>query len=303
MPQDKTTFSDTVMHRAVAVFAHNESRRIVECLEALRIAPLLPNTTCYVIANGCTDNTVASANDYARTAPWVKVIELEIGDKANAWNYFVHELAPEAGSYFFTDGDCRVEKEALQHLEEYLLTNQHVNAVSGVPSQRNLSFGIFRRVITSNGGFAGNLYALSQDFVARLRAQHVRLPQGLIGDDSLVGALALWDLDPKAQWNHDLVRIASSATFRYESVISASLYDSLFYVRRLRRYSLRHFQNQLIKNRIKRLGLSALPQHINTLYLEAQDEELTPRRSLQYYFPDCWAIHAIRNVRDTLKQS
>lgn len=295
------TSSDNSTRRAIAVFAHNESLRIVACLEALRASPLLPNMICYVIANGCTDDTVASVNEYARTASWVKVIELEIGDKANAWNYFVHELAPEAESYFFTDGDCLVEKGALQHLEEYLLMNRHVNAVSGVPSQRNLSFGVFRRAITSNGGFAGNLYALSQDFVARLRAQRVRLPQGLIGDDSLIGALALWDLDPSARWNHDLVRIASSATFRYESVIHASLYNPLFYIRRLRRYSLRYFQNRLIKGRIKRLGLSVLPQHINTLYLDARDDELTPRHSLQYYFSDCWAIRSIRNVRDTLK--
>ncbi len=295
------TSSYNATYRAIAVFSHNESRRIIACLEALRVSPLLPNTTCYVMANGCTDDTVAFVDEYAQTAPWVKVIELEIGDKANAWNYFVHELAPEAGSYFFTDGDCRVGKGALQHLEEYLLMNRHVNAVSGVPSQHNLSLGVFRRAITSNGGFAGNLYALSQDFVTRLRARHVRLPQGLIGDDSLIGALALWDLDPSAQWDHDLVRIVPSATFQYESVIHASLYNPLFYVRRLQRYSLRYFQNQLIKARIKRLGLSALPQHINTLYLDARDEELTPRRSLQYYFSDCWAIRSIRNVRDTLK--
>lgn len=285
--------------RAVVVFAHNESRRIVACLEALRLSPLLPDTTCYVLANGCTDDTVACVIEYAQTAPWVKVIDLEIGDKANAWNYFVHEIAPDAEIYFFTDGDCQVEKGALQELEAYLLKDRHINAVSGVPSLRNVSLGIFRREIVAEGGFAGNLYALSQDFVARLRAQRVRLPQGLIGDDSLIGALALWNLDPSTRWNHDLVRIVPSATFQYESIIRASFHDPMFYIRRLRRYSLRYFQNQLIKSRIKQSGLSILPYHVNTLYLDARDDELTPRRSLQYFFSDRWAIRFIRHIRDT----
>lgn len=283
--------------RAVAIFAHNESRKIVTCLEALRLSPLLPNTTCYVIANGCTDDTVARAAEYAQTAPWVKVIDLETGDKANAWNYFVHEIAAEAEIYFFTDGDCQVDSGALQNLEESLLADPHVNAASGVPGSRNLSLGIFRSAITSEGGFAGNLYALSQNFIARVRAKHIRLPHGLIGDDSLIGALALWDLDPTTRWNHDLVRVVPSATFRYESILLASLYDPMFYIRRLKRYSLRHFQNQLIRPRIKQQGLQALPSHINTLYLEAKDEELVPRRSLHYHYFDLWAAKQIRNVR------
>ncbi|WP_300086851.1 glycosyltransferase, partial [uncultured Nitrosomonas sp.] len=170
------------LKRVVAIFAHNESRRIIACLEALRLSPLPDGTTCYVIANGCTDDTVIRATEYAQRASWVKVIDLKTGDKANAWNYFVHEVAAEAGIYFFTDGDCQIESGALQHLEERLLSNPDINAVSGVPSSRNLSLGIFRSTITSKGGFAGNLYALSQDFVTRIRIKQIRLPHGLIGD-------------------------------------------------------------------------------------------------------------------------
>lgn len=288
---------DSTSRRVIAVFAHNESRRIVACLEALRLSPLPSNTTCYVIANGCTDNTVAYAAEYAQEASWVKVIDLSIGDKANAWNYFIHEIAIEAESYFFTDGDCLIESGALESLEKHLLKNPHINAASGVPSRRNLSLGTFRRAITSDSGFAGNLYALSQSFVSRLRKKHIQLPQGLIGDDSLIGALALWNLDLTTNWDHSLVQVVPEATFLYESIIQASLHDPTFYIRRLKRYSLRHFQNQLIKSRIKQSGLAMLPKHVNTLYLAASDNELIPRRSLQYFYPDCWAIKQIRNIR------
>jgi len=59
-----------------------------------------------------------------------------------------------------------------QHLEERLLSSPDINTASGVPNSRNLSLGIFRSTITSKGGFAGNLYALSQDFVTRIRVKN-----------------------------------------------------------------------------------------------------------------------------------
>jgi len=289
---------NTSARYVIAVFAHNESHKITSCLEALRLSPLLPNTICYVIANGCVDDTVKRTAEYAHmVASWVKVIALEAGDKANAWNYFIHEIAIEADVYFFIDGDCQIDSGSLQYLKEHLLANPHINAVSGVPSSSNLSSGAFRSGIISKGGLAGNLYALSQSFVTRLRKQSIRLPYGLIGDDSLIGALALWDLDPNKEWDHNLVRVVPSATFKYESILRASLYDPLFYIRRLKRYSLRHFQNQLIRSCIKQQGLNALPRHINDLYQMVKDEKLVPRRSLNYYYFDHWAIRQIHKVR------
>ena len=282
----------------MAVFAHNESDRIVSCLEALRLSPLPPGTTCYLIANGCSDDTAEVAGKYALTVPWLKVVSLQIGDKSNAWNHFVHEIAPQADYYFFTDGDCQIDPQALQQLEQALDADDAVNAASGIPGLANQSLQVFRNAIMTHGGLAGNLYALSGSFVSRLRALSVRLPRGLIGDDSLVGALALWNLDRSSGWNHDRLRVVASATFRYESIAQSSLSDPMFYIRRLKRYSLRHFQNQLIRNRLKPAGPPVLPDHIEKIYLEAKDEELVPRKSLHHYLADRWAVSVIREIRD-----
>jgi hypothetical protein len=288
---------DDGRRRAIAVFAHNESRRIISCLESLRLSPLPPGTICYVIANGCTDDTFSRVRHYASTADWVKVIELEIGDKSNAWNHFVHEMNIVADTYFFTDGDCNVDPGALQNLEKALLSDTAVNASSGVPAQLNRSLGLFRAGIMDHGGLAGNLYALSGSFVDRVRAMNIRLPRGLVGDDSFVGALALWNLDPNGTWDRSRLKVVESATFRYESIVQASFNDPMFYIRRLRRYSLRHFQNQLIRNRIKVIGPANFPDHIDKLYLDAKELELVPRRSLGYYFFDCWAIQTISKAQ------
>jgi hypothetical protein len=203
----------------------------------------------------------------------------------------------DADCYFFTDGDCMVEPGALQGLEKALMSGPTVNAASGVPSALNRSSGRFRTGIMTRGGLAGNLYALSRDFVHRVRAMQVRLPRGLIGDDSLVGALALWNLEPNGTWDKARLKVVETAGFRYDSIMQASITDPMFYIRRLRRYSLRHFQNQLIRNRIKLVGCSKLPDHIDKLYLDAKNDELIPRRSPAHYFFDCWAIQRINRIR------
>jgi glycosyltransferase involved in cell wall biosynthesis len=279
--------------RAVAVFAHNESLRIIKCLDSLRNAGLPENTTCYVLVNGCTDDTYSRAVDYAGASNWVKVVKIDIGDKAMAWNHFVHDMGIEADFYFFTDGDCTIDPGALQALEHAMVIDPVVNAVSGVPAKRNFSLGLYREAVVRDRGLAGNLYALSGNFVARIRALGIRLPKGLVGDDSLVGAIALWNADPTAPWDTTRLQVIPDATFRYESVLAASLNDPAFYFKRLKRYSVRHVQNQLIRNRIKTIGFTRLPADVNLLYADSKSGEVAPRRSAAYYFFDQWAIHKL----------
>jgi glycosyltransferase involved in cell wall biosynthesis len=281
------------MH-ALAIFAHNESRTIRRCLDAINAAPLLEQTTCFVLANGCNDDTIHIAQQYAKSAPWVQVVEILVGDKANAWNVFVHEIAPVADCYFFLDGDCVVESGAFGALETALKQNVCINAASGVPSASNFSTGVYRREIINSGGLAGNLYALSGDFVRRIREMKVRLPVGFIGDDSLVGALALWDLEPMREWNHRHLVVCEQARFVYEPIWKTTLRNPWFYIRRQQRYSLRHFQNRLLAKHLKALGVSALPERVEDLYTSVTDAELKPRPSAVEYLFDLLTIRIIR---------
>lgn len=90
----------------VAVFAHNEARNIVACLDSLQAASAVP-PTCHVLANACTDATESLVRNYARTHPGVHLVSIAVGDKANAWNVYVHEAAPPGqAAYFFMTAMC-----------------------------------------------------------------------------------------------------------------------------------------------------------------------------------------------------
>jgi len=99
--------TDTVSPWPVAVFAHNEARNIIACLDSLQAAATHP-LACHVLANACTDRTEALVRDYAASHPDVHLVSIAPGDKANAWNVFVHEVVPRADTpCFFIDGDVR----------------------------------------------------------------------------------------------------------------------------------------------------------------------------------------------------
>lgn len=88
---------------AIAVLAHNEEKGIEETLQGLLQQsvfakdPLGVEITVFVIANGCTDDTVAiskralSQLEAQHDFRW-QVVDLEGAGKANAWNFFVHDL-------------------------------------------------------------------------------------------------------------------------------------------------------------------------------------------------------------------
>src|SRR3569833_1131597 len=84
--------TDTVSPWPDAVFAHNEARNIIACLDSLQAAATHP-LACYVLSNACTDRTEALVREYAADHPHVHLMSIELGDTANAWNVFVHEIA------------------------------------------------------------------------------------------------------------------------------------------------------------------------------------------------------------------
>ena len=89
-------------------------------LDSLQAASSHP-IACYVLANACTDRTEALVRDYAASHANVHLVSIEVGDKANAWNVFVHEVAPSgAAHYFFIDGDVRATVGALDAMAQAL---------------------------------------------------------------------------------------------------------------------------------------------------------------------------------------
>ncbi len=249
----------------VAVFAHNEAKNIVKALDSLLAAELDQPLIIYVLANGCTDDTEDVVRNYARRHREVSLISIQQGDKAGAWNQYVHEIAPQAEILFFTDGDVQVCEGALTELRLGLKKNPYANAATSVPATgRNAER--LRRQILSERGLMGNLYALRGDFVKRIQERGIRLPSGFIGDDSLVGALAKWDLDPHRTWDDARIVPCAQAFFRFEPLSWWRHSDWRLYWRRINRYNLRAYQIALLSSLLKREGLKAIPRNVFELY-------------------------------------
>ncbi len=279
----------------VAVFAHNEARTIAACLDSLERAAAGHPLTAYVLANGCRDATARIVRDYAAAGhPWVRLVEIALGDKANAWNEYVHALAPAAPIHFFIDGDVRAGPEALAHMAASLAAAQAARAISAIPSTGR-SYAHMARHMMAGNMVGGNLYALSPGFVAQLRAETVRLPVGFIGEDWLVTCLVKGDFTPRALHDHSPYLASNlAATFAFRSLSPWRPRDWRIYARRLVRYQLREHQFRLLDGLWLSEPVLRLPASVDQLYAEAATLPAYRWRGVRRTVFDVMAVRQIR---------
>ncbi|WP_324780165.1 glycosyltransferase [Thiobacillus sedimenti] len=287
--------SETLHPWPVAVFAHNEARNIIACLDSLQAAASRP-LACHVLANACTDRTEALVREYAADHPDVRLVSIALGDKANAWNVFVHEVVAHADTpCFFIDGDVRATPGALDAMARALAQHPQANGVSALPrSGRGVK--AFQRDMLRDSGVAGNLYGLRAGFVERIRAQAIKMPIGTIGEDALMGAMLKWDLRGDSRWDNARVVVAREAGFEFDSVSPWLPREWKKYFRRRVRYSVRGYQNKMLGRAIQPAGFAALPHHVRELYPRYPEVLRLEWRGLNTLF-DWLALHEIRTAR------
>lgn len=269
----------------IIVLAHNEERRIARCLGSLPLQA--EGIAAHVVVNGSSDRTA----EIARSFP-VTVHDWAQGGKARSWNRIVIDTPGVAGDVFaFVDGDAEVLPGSIEALAETLRTDPAANAAAGLPANGRMADRYRAETIATHGMF-GDLYALSGSFVARLRASGVRLPEDLIGDDSLIGALAKTDLANEDDWQDARIATCLKAGFLCEptALSPASLGNQY---RRMINYSVRHFQNRIVSSIMRGAGPTALPQRMAELY-PGWLGQFAPRRDPQWWWFDRKAIAKMR---------
>jgi glycosyltransferase involved in cell wall biosynthesis len=281
---------------AVAIFAHNEELAIVQALQSISPSDGEAGLHAYVLINGCTDRTERVVKEFARKNHWVKPITIEIGDKANAWNVFVHDVAQCYETNFFLDGDVEIEPGALNALHEQLARSPEANAAAAIPaSGRNRDQ--MAEYVTERRLILGNLYALRGDFVRRVQETGVRIPLGYIGDDGIITSLVKWDLNPTGKFCDERVTPCVNSKFRYRSLSPFRIRDLRLYWRRRVRYSLRHFQHEMLVPLLTSGGIRAMPDSVTSIYLARRNdiEKFRPRGGLDSIF-DRIALRKIRHA-------
>lgn len=250
----------------VAVFAHNEERNIVRCLESLPAAGCDAATNIIVLVNGCTDRTLEVVNDYARTRENITPLSINIGDKANAWNVFVYEHSLPTGVAVFVDGDVVPAPESIKILKETLDNDPTALISSALPrSGRNRDAQV--ESILAERGVYGNLYAVRAEFLARIRSRNIRMPVGFVREDGLIAAMAKWDLDSRnGPWVDERVAPAPGAGFSFQPVPLWKPSAWRQYLRRRVRYSTGYFEIIMLRQILKTGGPERLPATVEEMY-------------------------------------
>lgn len=278
-----------MLKTAYGVFAYNEQEHITQCIESIRCQD--PKSNIYVLINGCKDNTEEVVKLLADDDKYIHPVIITLGDKSNAWNVFVHELAIEADLYMFLDGDCRVVKSAIENIKKHAKSS--VNAIAATPKNVGRTTLKQEQEMLTNGGLAGNLYALTSHFVERIRELKIKIPVGTIGEDGFVGAMAYWDLDATNKWDLEKVKVLQNAKFDYDPLSIFSFTDLKLYFNRKKRYSLRQIQNKMITSTLKSEGYELLPDNIDQLYSQFDGTSMLKWNGIDTYF-DLLAIKEIK---------
>lgn len=257
---------------SLAVFAHNESGRIGAALQSIVQAAAGTDVEVWVLANGCSDATSDEVRACAAVLPDLWLAEIDVADKANAWNVFVHELitperAREIETYFFMDGDVTLERAALALLASSLDDVPAAQAAGGMPATGR-DRDSWRARMVRNGTLAGNLYALRASFVDAVREQQVYLPVGLVFEDSLVSWLVATRFGRTKTVDRETQCIfCANAEFSFRSMSLLQPADYPLYLRRKWRYARGGLQLEMLVNVLRSQGLAAMPAHVHDLYV------------------------------------
>lgn len=287
---------------SVCIFARNEERLLPQCAGSLMRAGLGGADEVHILVNGSTDNTLFAARALAAADPRIRVHELPVGDKANAWNDYVHRIAPEGATHAFIDGDIAASAGALTALQEALAASPRAYAAAALPAAGR-SRRQWARAMFLNRQISGNLYALSAAAVAAFRRRRLRLPFGAKGEDGLIAYLLLTDLQGGEDDSHDYrIVIAEGATFEFEP-LQPNIRDLKIYSRRLQRYSERHFQKKLLYRRLKENGVRAMPDAVSQIYTADACAPLRPRLDPVNFWFDLATLRRLRNNAAVLKRA
>jgi hypothetical protein len=231
----------------------------------------------------------------------VRIWSIHAGDKAHAWNEYVHRLWPQGHTAFFIDGYAEVKPGALAALAQRLDDTPDALGATGVPTSGR-SAAKLREQMLKSGGMHGNLHAIRSEAMAALRERGVKLPLGLYRTDSLIGAMLMFQLDPAAhKWEPRRVAVEPEAVWDVQGMSELTLKNIVAQGKRMLRQAQGDLENRAVREHmaIKRLPPQQLPATTNSLvngWLASQPQEA---RALFLKRPSCYyAARKLRQERD-----
>jgi hypothetical protein len=203
---------------SIAILSSRESpQTLAGAIRAAVQAALDPNSLIDVVVNG-NESLASLTSDWLKNMrnpqwPGVRLWYVSAGDKANAWNQYVHVVWPGSLIAFFVDGYVAVKPDAFRLLADGLARAPRALAAAAVPREGRTANRL-RAMMLRDGGMHGNLYAIKGETLALLRERGFRLPLGIYRTDPTLGAALAFGLDPGAnRWDARRVLVHPDATW------------------------------------------------------------------------------------------
>ncbi len=196
----------------LGIFAHNEADGIAALFDTLAAQDVFADADVDVrvvlLANGCTDQTVAIARAKVETLPAVVAARIEVfdfaqGGKSRTVHRFVQEVSrTDATVLGFMDADITLPRaDTIRRMVEALRDRPALQTFTSCPVKDvvhdELPTGFVGKIIAASGGgladfktaICGQLYVMRSPM-----ARQIGLPAGLPVEDGFVRAMMLTDL-------------------------------------------------------------------------------------------------------------
>lgn len=288
---------------SVAIIASRENLTMLEsCIRSASIACADHPAYIDVLINGNADlarNAAAQVGNWARSSCHIRIWSIAQGDKAHAWNEYVHRIWTPGTTAFFLDAYALARPDAFVHLD-HALSQPGILAATGVPTAGR-SAPALRAQMLSGGGFHGNMNAIGSSAMGRLKACGFRLPLGLYRTDSLIGSVLSFDLNPERGWEPKRIAVVADATWDVPGIGALTFRNVISQLKRMLRQARGHVENRAAREHlaIRLLAPETLPRTSEELMLDwvaSQPEQaraLFRRSPLSYY-----AVRKLRPDRD-----
>jgi len=245
------------MEWSVAIFSSRETLpTLSSSIDAILSATNEAASVVDVMVNGNQELAndvgcyIKTLHPVGRARTVVRVWYVLVGDKAHAWNQYVHDILPPAEITFFVDGYAQVMPDALKLISDGLNETPKALAAAGVPTVGRSSM-MQTELMLKEGGIHGNFYALRGDFLARLRAAGFQLPLGLYRTDGVLGAAISFALNPaKNDWDSGLIFVHPKATWKNRPLTWGSVADIRSHLKKVMRQAQGVLENLAVREHL-----------------------------------------------------
>lgn len=232
---------------SIVMFAYNEEVNIRRSINSIFDNSDNRLESLYVIANGCKDNTVKIVNELKNTYTKINLVDITLGDKCNAWNIYIHEIAPNCNVHFFTDADVQFTKNVFPMLFDKLITTPQSNAIAGIPvSGRNIDY--YKNLVINNSCLFGGCHGLKNEFVELIREKNFKLPVGLSWIDSAITKAVNSDIGDQNSNLPNRITYLLDSGYTFDSLNPFKISDLKLYWNRLARYKTGRLQENYLKS-------------------------------------------------------